>query len=61
MGFGGDRLPSILSKAIETTRQNEPLVWNSILTDPTAKRFLENPIQAVKEAVEAASDYVKNG
>jgi hypothetical protein len=54
-GFGG-KLPDILAKAVETTKQNEPLVWQSILTDPVAKRVLENPMLAVKEAMDAAMD-----
>lgn len=49
-----------MTKAIETTKQNEPLVWGSVLSDPIARRFLDNPILAVQEAVDAASDYVKN-
>ncbi|GAB5037529.1 Hypothetical protein NocV09_08500070 [Nannochloropsis oceanica] len=59
LGFGGE-LPSLVTKAIETTKQNEPLVWGSVLSDPIARRFLDNPILAVQEAVDAASDYVKN-
>lgn len=55
-GFGGDKLPDILTKSIESVRNNEPLLWDSILTDPVAKRVLENPIAAVKEVVEAAMD-----
>ena len=55
-GFGGDRLPDILTKSLEATTKNEPLLWNSILTDPVAKRVLENPIAAVKEIVDAAMD-----
>jgi hypothetical protein len=61
-GFGGDRLPDILAKSLETTTKNEPLLWQTILTDPVAKRVLENPIAAVKEIVGAAmdaSDYKK--
>lgn len=57
LGFGGE-LPSLVTKAIETTKQNEPLVWDSVLSDPIAKRFLSNPTLAVQEAVDAASDYV---
>ena len=54
-GFGG-KLPDILAKAVETTRNNEPLAWQSIINDPLAKRVLENPMAAVKEVVEAAMD-----
>jgi len=52
-GFGG-QLPALLTKAIETTKQNEPLVWTSILTDPLVKRVLENPMLVVKEVMDAA-------
>lgn len=55
-GFGGDRLPDILAKSLEATQRDEPLLWQSILTDPVAKRVLENPIAAVKEVMDAAMD-----
>lgn len=56
MGFGGDKLPDILRKSIERVKSDEPLLWDSILTDPIAKSVVENPIEAVKEIVAAAMD-----
>jgi hypothetical protein len=56
MGFGGTFLPAILTKAIETTKKNEPLLLTSILTDPLVKRVLENPLLVVKEVMDAAMD-----
>lgn len=55
-GFDGKKLPDILAKAVERTRTDEPLLWDSILVDPIAKNVLENPIEAVKEVVAAAMD-----
>jgi len=57
-GFGGDKLPAILQKSIKTTQENEPLVWKSILTDPIARRVMEDPIRAVKEVMDAAMDSI---
>lgn len=54
-GFGG-KLPDILAKSIEATKTEEPLLWQTLLTDPVAKRVLENPILAAKEAMDAAID-----
>lgn len=56
MGFGGTFLPAILTKAIETTKKNEPLLLTSILTDPLVKRVLDNPLLVVKEVMDAAMD-----
>ncbi|EWM20107.1 hypothetical protein Naga_101770g1 [Nannochloropsis gaditana] len=55
-GFGGV-LPDVLSKAISSVREQEPLIWNSVLSDPVAKRYLEDPMLAVKEALDVAKDY----
>lgn len=55
-GFDGKKLPDILAKAMDRTLTDEPLLWNSILTDPIAKSVMENPIEAVKEVVAAAMD-----
>ena len=58
MGFGGV-LPAIVTKAIEITKQNEPLIWTSMLTDPLVRRTLENPMLVVKEVMDAAMDAVE--
>ena len=45
-----------MAKSIKTTQSEEPLLWQTIITDPVAKRVLENPILAAKEAIDAAID-----
>lgn len=55
MGFGG-RLPDLLAKSIEASKEQEPLYWQTILTDPLVKRVMENPMAAAKEAIAAAMD-----
>lgn len=54
-GFGG-KLPDILAKSIKTSQADEPLLWDSILTDPVAKRAISDPMAVVKEVVDAAMD-----
>lgn len=54
-GFGGT-LPDILAKSIKTTQGDEPLLWDSILTDPVAKAVISDPMAVVKQVVDAAMD-----
>jgi hypothetical protein len=57
-GFGGV-LPPILGKALESVKNDEPQLWKSVLTDPLSKRYLENPMLAVKEVMDVTEEYAK--
>lgn len=55
MGFGG-QFPEILAKGIKSVKQDEPLLWDSLITDPIAKRAVEDPMTVVKEIINIATD-----
>lgn len=44
---------------MERVKADEAPLWDAILTDPLAKRFLEDPMVAVKEVMEITRDYAK--
>lgn len=56
MGFGGV-MPTILDKALKSNMAEEKPLWDSLMTDPIARRFVENPMAAAKIAIEVAQDF----
>ena len=50
-------MPRILDKAMKSNLENEKPLWDSLMTDPIARRFVENPMAAAKMAIEVAQDF----
>lgn len=56
MGFGG-QMPKILGKALKFSMEEEKPLWDTLMVDPIAKRFLEDPMGAAQNAIKVAKDF----